>query len=263
MAFNSFNNQQQNNQQKPETYTGYDVSNLDGVDPSKLGYKYWSNNLEISITPVTSDSTKDNVKFDYKNKGAIVLTHQNARLFYHAIKEWLKDPNGAHNVCVSTRRGIIVGLSDGEEFESGGKLCLFIRKVNATTGKPDSTFVYTFRTDYSYIVGYDATNGKFKKEFRPSIEVEELLSMLNNYYEAMTYSVAYSVKVAMGGGLSSKLDRIMEKLGVNTGNGGGGYSKGNSYFNSSSNAVTEQSLNENTNAFTGTLDDLDDSLPFD
>lgn len=253
----AFNNQNQNNDnQKPEVYSGYNVSNINGVDPSKLSYKFWSNNLDISISPTTSDSTADNIKFDYSNSGRIVLTHQNARLFYNGITEWLKDPKGAHNVCVSTRSGILIGLSDGEEFGCAGKLCLFIRKVNSDTGKPDSTFVYTFNTDYSYIVGYDATNGKFKKTNYPSIEIDELLSMLKNYYEAMSYSIAYTVKVAMGVGINSKIDKIMDKLGVSTNNGG--YTRGNSYFNNSNAPTTEDTPVYNTKSISA--DELDSGL---
>lgn len=242
MAFNDANQNNNNStkKQNKETYSAYDVGNPEGVDPSKLSYKYWSNNLCISISPVKKNAgNSGNVSYDYENNASIYLTHHNARMFKMLLDDWKKHPANYHNVGVSTRSGVRVGVSDGKEFGANGP-CLFIINVNENTGKPDSSFVYEFRRDiYHGITDYNIETGDFNRVLFDNLEVDELCTVLETYVNSMTYAYAYSVREEMKydiSRLNTKVDSICEKLGIefkgNGGNTNSGYNKANDRYSS-------------------------------
>lgn len=259
MAFND--NNKKNYEQ--ESYSKYGSSNINGVEPSKLSYSYWSGNLCIAISP-KKNTPNGEVAFDYDNNAKIYLTHHNARIFSTLIKEWKKDHSKYNNAGVATRNGTIIAISDGKEFGIDIP-CIFIKKVNENTGMADATFVYTFKNDYyNGIINYDSKSGSFEKLNFPEIELDELVTVLDTYVNAMTGAVAYTVRDEMKyiiSPINTKTDSICEKLGIDYGKKGNYNNGGNNYFNNNSNNSSfDNSMNKPTSMQNSSIDELDDGL---
>lgn len=259
MTFNNTynNNDGQKKQYSPTIYSPYRMNNAESpVDKTCLTFTFWNNNLKLSISP-KKETNNDEVSFDLENGGSIYLNHTKARILANEMREFLKDPTSYSNVGVPSGQNFVT-LSNGKEFGVDA-LCLVIRKIDET-GSVVSSFCYQFKSDYYYAVhNFTEDGAKFDRHMDPyaTLEVEQMITLLEEYYKAMSGAVAYTVIDNMkyeNTRVSNKLEAIGAKLGVEFGNknpNGGRKYANNSYFNKPANE-------SHTGGYaTATLDDLE------
>lgn len=234
----------------PVYYSGYGTGNKDGIDPSALSYSFYNRMLKLSISPMKV-SNGDKVTYDHDNAAVVWLTHTKARMLADQIKKVLigEISNGG----VNTGTEGLVRFSDGKEL-GVNNYCLIINKIDEA-GKVLSSYAYEFKSHYHFAVeNYDPKDSSHKKSWYDTIEVDQLLDLLESYYIAMTGAVAYSVMDGMRfntNSTSTKIDLIMSKLGVEYKSGMTSRSSGSFFDNDHSNSGDR-------NMRTATMDDLDD-----
>jgi len=166
------------------------------------------------------------------------------------ILKFQENPELYNNLGVDIKGGL-VSISNGKEF---GVLnpCLVIRKVNETTGAVESSYVYEFKTKFHYgIRNFDEKTSEFDIVYYENIELDQLKTLLEQYYTAMTYATAYSVIDSSkfeNSRVNTKLGLIAAKLGVEFKGGKGSESSGKSFFNNSK--PSEKNFSS------GTVDDI-------
>ena len=240
MSLGTYNNtnSNKNNNYSPVVYSPYRMSNAESdVDQTALGFSFWNNMLKISIAPKKQNTNE--IAFDFDNAVVIYLSHTKARILYEEICNFQKNP-GLINAGVPSGSALIT-ISNGKEFGSATP-CLVIRKINTESGSTEASYAYQFKTDYHYgIRNYNEKDGSFDKvstEYN-FLEIEQLKTLLMEYYTAITGAVAYSVIDQMKYDVSrfnTKCNLIAEKLGVEFKGGEKASSpkSSTSYFNSKS-----------------------------
>lgn len=257
----NYNNNSQKDYYNPTVYSAYRMNNAESlVDKTCLTFGYWKSVLRISISP-KKDTGNDDVSFDMDNGISIYLNHTKARILAERIRAFLQNPEANDNTGVPSGQGLIT-ISRGKEYNSTHPL-LIIRKIDQENGNVISSFAYEFKgSDYYYAISNYVEGGSFDKvsdEFA-NLEIEQLITILEEYYKAMTSAVAYSVIDQMKYSetrVMNRLNKIAEKLGVELSsggkNGGGNYSS-TSYFNRQS---SSQSSGNNNGYTQATLDDIE------
>ena len=254
MTLGNYNNYENNKKDdkvyQPMVYSPYRMSNIEGVDPSALTFTYWAGMLKTSIAPANK-TNNDSVSFDYKNAGVAYITHTKARLLLNEILKFQENPELYNNLGVDIKGGLI-SISNGKEFGIANP-CLVIRKVNETTGAVESSYIYEFKTKYHYgIRNFDEKTSEFDIVYYENIELDQLKTLLEQYYIAMSYATAYSIIDSSkfeNSRINTKIGLIAQKLGVEFKSGKeSGDSSGKSFFNTKS--------TEGKNFSSGTLDDI-------
>ena len=244
-------NESKKQQYSPTVYSPYRMSNVeDSIDRSCINFTYWNNTLKISIAP-KKPSNNDEVSFDYENAIAIYLNHTKARILHDEICKFQEDPEKYNSSGIPSGQGLIT-ISNGKEFGIACP-CIVIRKVDES-GMPTSSYAYQIKNNYYYSIrNYDEKKGTFDKVTSDyaNIELEQIKTLLMEYYKAMTGAIAYSVldqNKYDTSRMSTKIDQIASKLGVQFGGAGGGgnYKSSTSAFNS----------RPATNYTSSTLDDI-------
>lgn len=217
---NTYNQNNEKQQYHPTVYSPYKMTNAESViDPSSLSFSFWNSTLKITIAP-KKQLNNDEVAFDYDNAVAIYLNHTKARILYDEICKFQMDPEKYNSSGVPSGQGLIT-ISNGSEFGYNSP-CLVIRKIDES-GATTSSYAYQFKTDYYYSIrNYNQSNGAFDKVTADynNIEIEQLKTLLIEYYTAMCGAMAYSVidqRKYEDSRVSGKLEQIASKLGVSFG----------------------------------------------
>lgn len=235
----------------PNTYSAYTMSNLEGIDPSRLSVEYWGKLMKIIITPKLANPTT-NQTFDHDNAAIAFLNHTKARILANEIKEVVSGKK--HNGGVSLNDGALLSFSDGKEMGCG--YCMILRKISAS-GEVMSTYVYEFNKEFHFgVANYNYQDGKFDKNYYDILEIEQLADCLEQYYLAMTNAIAHSV-LNCGqydySRINTKINDICSNLGIDYSkayNGGKGYEKSKSYFDKDGSKSASKTR-------TATIDELD------
>lgn len=251
---------------EPEVFSCYNMSNVEGVDPSAISFSFFRNLLKISISPKLANPTNDKM-WDHENAVTVYLTHTKARMLAKEIENVLSGEK--FNGGVNTGTDGLISFSDGKEVGSNF-YCLIIRKIDME-GKVLSTYVYEFKPEYHYgISNFNTSDSSHQKDYYDMLEIEQFKDLLNGYFNAMTNAVAYSVINNMRFDLSrinTKLNDIAEANGISYGNGGS-YSKNSntSFFNNNQSQDTshgprqpEQSSHSKGTRMS-TMDDLEGAM---
>lgn len=258
MALGNNYNQNDNKgkqQYHPTVYSAYRMNNAESIiDQTAITFTYWNGALKISIAPKKPDTNSEIATFDFDNSISVYLNHTKARILYGEICKFQENPGLYNNVGIPSGQGLIT-LSDGKEFGVESP-CIVIRKIDQA-GATTSSYAYQFKIDYHYSIrNYDQASGNFEKNTLDynNLEIEQLKTLLLEYYTAMTGAMAYSVidqSKFENTRTTNKLDQIAEKLGVQFGgNKTGNYKSSHSVFNSS----------KPTNYSSSTLDDIEKQL---
>lgn len=267
MAFGNYTNNGTKKQGPfdPTVYSPYKFNNArSAVDQTRLSIQFWNNSMRIMISPKAADSPEDQPTFDDKNSISIYLNHTKARMLSYVIKGFIEDPARFDN-CGVTAGTSLLTISTGKEFNSKFPL-IIIRKVNEN-GSVAASFAYEIKGDFHRIIkGFDQSNGHYEEQFYPNLELEQLITALEEFYKAESRAIAYSVVDQMkfdNYRTSTRLNCIGEKLGVDMGGFGGngsGSSSSTSYFsksNGSSSGSGSGSFGGDTSAYeSATLDDI-------
>ncbi len=194
----------------------YKMSNTESnVDATSLSPSFWNNMLVLAISP-KKDTNDGSIAFDHDNAATVYLSHTKARLLFEEICLFQQNPELYSNVGVTSGSGL-VRLSNGKEYGVNCPL-LIVSKLDANTGEVQSSYAYQFKQDYHYTIrNFDQDTLDFDKVYNNNIEIEQLKTLLVQYYEAMSGAMAYSVIENMKYDISrinTKLDSCAEKLGV-------------------------------------------------
>lgn len=258
--FNSQSNNRNREDFSPKVYSKYSFVNSESaIDKSRLSFSMWKSNLQITITPIKEGSTRDNIQYDNDNAGSIYINHTKARIFAEELKKFLADPDTYHGSSVFSGKGIIT-ISNGSDV--GGTAPVLIIRIIDDAGKVVSSYAYEFKTNFHKSI-HNYTGGEnFTSEFYPNIEIEELITMLEEYYKAVTSAVAFSVIDAYNRNhnyLSEKLNAIASKLGIETASNGNGSNKFNNSASNFFNGNNNSSSSKDDASFPpATLDDIYD-----
>ena len=257
MAFNSFNNQNGNQNKTPEltVYSSYRMNNAESeIDPTCLTFRFWKNNICIGIFP-KKNTGNDEIQFDMDDGITIYLSHTKARILANEIRLFLKDPV-TYNACGIPSGQAVITISNGSEYGKNAPT-LTIRKLN-NNNEVAASFAYQFKTDYHFAIrNYDGKNFDTVYDDYKNIEIEQMLTVLDEYCAAMTNAVAFSVldqRKYSANRLENKIDAIASSLGVEIKSGS---SNGQRRYNSSSHFANSSSSDSDVSYGSATIDDLE------
>lgn len=259
---NTYNNSGNTTAQKvydPTVYSGYRMNNAEStVDPTCLTFRFWKNNLCVSIFP-RKNTGNDEVQFDTENGITIYLSHTKARILAEELKLFLRNPATYNRVGVPSGQAAI-SISNGAEYGKDSPI-LTIRKVDEN-GNIVSEFAYEFKRDFHFAIrNYDGKN--FDKAFDEykNIEIEQFITVLEEYYKAATNAVAFTVmeqRKYSNARLENKIDAIASKLGVEVAKPNGGRKfNNNSYFNGNNSGSNNNSYSSGVSYGSATIEDIE------
>ena len=242
-------------------YSGYRMNNAESkVDATCLTFRFWKSNLCIGIFP-KKNTGNDEIAFDMDNGITIYLSHTKARILKHELELFLKDPVNYNAVGVPSGQAAIT-ISNGSEYGKNNPI-ITIRKVT-DTGEVVASFAYEFKTNYHYAIrNYDGKHFDNAYDDYKNIEIEQFITVLDEYVKASTNAYAFSImdqRKYSFARLESKIEAIASSLGVDiakssTSNGRYGNS---SYFNNGSNSSnSSSSYSSGVSYGSATIDDLE------
>lgn len=203
---------------EPLLYSPYGTSNVDGVDPSALSYQFYNGLLKISISPLLPNAKPgDKRMWDNDNQIAVWLTHAKAKMFHDDILYLLDHPDECNNVGVSSGNEGLISFSNGKELGVTTP-CLIIRKIDKD-GNVIAVYAYQFKDQYHKSIRNFAPEDPSTHEqiIHPNLEIENLLTILEEYSKHIGGAAAYSVMNGFKFDISrmnTKVGLIMDKLGV-------------------------------------------------
>ena len=261
---NTYNNNQ--NANKPASpadatiYSDYRMNNAESeIDATCLAPRFWAGNLCLSIYP-RKNTGNDKISFDTDNGVTIYLSHSKSRILANELKKFLADPINNNGSGV-TSGSCAITISNGVEFGKNTPV-LTIRKVD-DNGNVVSAFSYEFKSSYYFAIkNYDGREFNSDYETYKNIEVEQLITLLEEFVKSSTKAVAASVhgSAFVLGRVDNKLDAIAQSLGVDVRQSSNQkkYSN-NSFFNSaaSNNRSSNGSSSSNISYGTATIDDIE------
>lgn len=253
------NNKNTNRAPDPTVYSNYRMNNAESsIDQTCLTFKYWKTNLCISISP-RKQTGNDEVQFDMDNGITIYLSHTKARILKAEIENFLTDPIKYNGVGVPSGSAAIT-ISNGVEYGKNTPV-LTIRKVDES-GNVVASFAYEFKSDYHYSIrNYDGRNFVAEYNDYKHIEIEQLVTVLDQYIQHSTKAAAFFVHEQGNYGayrMENKIDAIAASLGVEIPKAGGRkpYSN-NSYFNNNNSTNNSSGYSSGVSYGAATIDDLE------
>lgn len=259
-TYNNNQNANRNNGPDVSVYSNYRMNNAESqIDATCLTSRFWKGNLCLSIYP-RKNTGNDEVSFDMDNGITIYLSHTKARILKNELELFLKDP------ITYTGNGVPSGsaavtISNGVEYGKNTPV-LTIRKVNEG-GTVVASFAYEFKSNYYYAIrNYDGKNFDSAYDEYRNLEIEQLITLLDEYVKASTNAVAFTVmdqrKYSVAR-MEGKLDAIAQSMGVELPKGGNTQKRynNNSYFNNNSGGNGGYSSQSGVSYGAATIDDLE------
>lgn len=243
------------------TYSDYRMNNAEStIDPSCLAPRFWKQSLCLSIYP-RKNTGNDEVAFDTDNGVTIYLSHTKARMLANELRKFIENPVD-NNSCGVHSGSAVVTISNGVEFGKNTPV-LTIRKLDEN-GNVVSAFSYEFKQNYFSIKNYDGRNYNSDYESYKNIEIEQLITLLEEFVKASTKAVAASVHSSAFtlGRMDNKINEIAAQLGVETNSSSSSRKFGNSsYFDKmarSNGNVSGGSYSPGSVSYgTATIDDIE------
>lgn len=257
------NNQRSSNTPELTVYSNYRMNNAESqIDATCITFRYWKSNLCIGIFPRKNINDNDNVSFDMDNGITIYLSHTKARILANELKLFLSDPIKYNSVGVPSGQAAI-SISNGSEYGKNTPV-VTIRKVN-DNGEVTASFAYEFKTNFYFSIrNYDGKNFDSVYDEYNNLEIEQFITVLEEYIKASTNAIAFTVmdqRKYSSSRIENKIESLAAGLGIdissNSGSNRARYS-GTSYFNNTNSTNTENSYNStSSNYASATIDDLD------
>ena len=272
MALGNYNDNNNRRYYEPLVYSPYGTSNTEGVDPSALSFSFYNKMLKITITPMKPNARpEDKNIWDKDNEVSVWLTHTKARMLHDEIKYVLENMDTCTNAGVVTGSEGLISFSTGKELGVSSP-CLIIRKVNQDSGAVTSTYAYQFKDNhkgYRSVRNFDPQDPSGYESYTyKNIEIEDLLTILEEYYKSACGAYAYAQLNAARYDIqknNTKLELIMEKLGIEKpeyGRGGSSNNNRGSFFQNNegknvSNSIPSQNGGEMRHS---TMEDLENEM---
>ena len=264
MAFGSTYNNNKRDSNVPEVtiYSAYRFNNAESkIDATCLTFRFWKNNLCVGIFP-RKNTGNDEVSFDMDNGITIYLSHTKARILKHELELFLSDPITYNAVGVPSGQAAIT-ISNGSEYGKNNPV-ITIRKV-AETGEVVASFSYEFKTDIHYAIrNYDGKNFDSAYDDYRNIEIEQFITVLDEFVKASTNAIAFSVmdqRKYSQSRVEDKINSICSSLGIEVARSqsntrGGSYNR--SFFNSNASEGGNSGYTANSVSYgSASIDDLE------
>lgn len=262
---NTYNNNQGNRSNPNDNfsvYSNYRMNNGDSkIDATCITFRFWKSNLCISIFP-RKNTGNDEVQFDMDNGITIYLSHTKARIFKQEVENFLKDPIKYTGSGVNSGQAVIT-ISNGAEYGKDAPV-IIIRKI-AEGGEVVASFAYEFHRNYHFAIrNYDGKTFDSVYDEYNNIEIEQLVTLLDEYCKAMTNAVAFSVmdqRKYSANRVENKINAIAASLNVDISSGNGSNNgqrryNSNSHFGNSSNGGSSD-YSSGVSYGSATIDDLE------
>lgn len=259
-TYNNNQNANRNNGPDVSVYSNYRMNNAESqIDATCLASRFWKGNLCLSIYP-RKNTGNDEVSFDMDNGITIYLSHTKARILKNELERFLQDPITYNGAGVPSGQAAIT-ISNGVEYGKNTPV-LTIRRVSEN-GDVVASFAYEFKSNYYYSIrNYDGKNFDSIYDDYRTIEIEQLITLLDEYIKASTNAIAFTVmdqrKYSVTR-IEGKLDAIAQSMGVEMPKGGNNQKRynNNSYFNNAAGGNSGYSSNSSVSYGSATIDDLE------
>jgi hypothetical protein len=230
--------------------TYYSRFNLKNGNNQSLGVTFWAGLLQISIDTRNPEDMYS--RFEPVIK--INLSSMKARLLEREIDAFIEYIKTAKTIDEKKAFGVNAGLGEKVTF-----IALHANKDQIpiiTIGKFDESGTITETHDmvlsdkeFHYSLNWsDLSSNKLDKNFHSDAELMQLRDLVSNFAHNMDGAIAYSVADIMRYDIKrehNKLDQMMNKMGIEVWNGGGGsYNKGNSFLDNVKPASTTHSIDD-------------------
>lgn len=234
------NNQGVNKSNVPEVtvYSNYRLNNAESkIDATCMTFRFWKGNLCVGIFPRKATGN-DEIAFDMDNGITIYLSHTKARILKNEIEHFLQDPVTYNAVGVPSGQAAI-SISNGSEYGKNNPV-VTIRKVS-DNGEVVASFAYEFKTNFHYAIrNYDGKNFDSVYEDYVNIEIEQFVTVLDEFVKASTNAIAFTVmdqRKYSYARMDNKIEAIAASLGVDlarSSNNSRSRYNSSSYFNNNS-----------------------------
>ncbi len=244
-------NYNNNNQRQESTYYSR-LRFADRESGKSVRIKYWKGMMVISIAK--GGENENGFKMD--DLASVYLSPTKAKVLHDALVEFVPDKK---HIPI----GVNLGFSETQTcvtfwHEEDGGITMAIAKIDGS-GKKESEETFTFAAEYDYYLEFkDYGKMKFDKHFSQDLQLNGLIIAMDEYFKGMCGGIAYS---AMDYGrfdnfrTTTKLNAIMDKLGIQRQSSYSGGSGENSYFNRQGAAPQGSTYSDHHNA-----EDLDDLI---
>lgn len=251
--------QNYNNKRKDiSIYSKYGFANPDAkVDPSRITTGFWRGYLKLTIQPKKGEQNGRAV-WNEEEGISIYLTHFKADIFKRELIDFIQNPD-AYNT-----RGVISGnkriiISNGKNLSVD---CPVIIIQELDEEGVHSEYAYQInQAEYYYAIrNIDQDDPKkFDKQDYKFLELEALITLLDEHSKAMTCAQAYSYMDCSNYSkttLNSKIASICDKLGIRK--------SGSSYNNSQPRSFkyNKEGSNSGSNEVTNynSMDEIEDAI---
>ena len=229
------------NNRSVNVYCGYRFRMPDGNKdkaPTGIDISYWNNMLKLTIAHLVKSNGNNGEYYtmDRDNRADAFLTPVKARILANEIRKFI-DADGAIKSAGVTTGKTLVTVSTGEEFEvaKADFPCITIRKFSDDASKIEMEIFYEINADYYFGVhnfNRDDMDGEHNTDDYKYIELENLITILEDFYNGMAYGSAYASARAVYD--YSPVGKLLNDLsgegnsssGSNTMNNSGGFSNG-------------------------------------
>ena len=240
--------------QSVQAFSQYKMSNTESkVDATVFTQSFWNHTLKLSISPM-KPSNDDTIAWDYDNGISIYLTHTKARMLSLEIQAFLSGK--ATSVGVNSGNACII-ITNGAEYGVDHPI-MTIRKIDPETSETVASAAYDFKVGYHYAIrNFNEKDFDFDKYYYDNLELEQLVTLLEEYYKSMSCAVAYSVMEENkynNTAQSNLLKAIAEKVGVEL-KSNSGYKPSTSAFNKKDNG--NSGIN---NPYNRSIDDIEQEM---
>lgn len=250
--FNRKGNYSGSQNQRVNVISGYRfVNNADkesGMGAAGMSVSFWSDLLKLAIAPMVSKANVEYPVYDRENEIAVYLTAPKARILANEIHRFIESNGEIKNTGVTTGTSFI-SISDGSEFGLD-KPVVSIRKFNKELSSIEAEIIFIIRTDLFYSIHNftnEEMNGEQDFETYKYYDLENLATILEEYYKAMTHAYAYSVldrQNQSNHSINAKIEAIAESLGVSNGGNSVKSGGGNSSMNTGGSGFSSGSIDD-------------------
>lgn len=264
MAFNTYNN---NKDQNKNTTTTYSISfaNPDSrVDPSRIVFAFFETNVKVSIHPKIANATPEQGMYDKDNGISVYLNANKAKILANELRLFLQDPVRYNGVGVAVNTGVI-SISNGVEYGVNAPV-ITIRRLSEN-GTVESSFAFEFGSNDSNSSLRDYTGGSsftlVTDEYKDN-DILYIIDTLEDYYHASNNAIAHTVVKQMSysmSRMSNNITSIANALGVTpaSGSNGGQRRYNNTSYFKNSNGSTGNDYSSNGVSYESVgIDELDD-----
>lgn len=250
------NNEQKEKKYNPTVTSEYRMSNPEGIDPSALSFSFWNGLLNIKIAPKKANSNDEFASYDYDNAASVFISHGKARVLVEEIKRFRESNGSIDNVGISTKHGLL-SVCDGKSFGVSGPL-LVVRDLDPSNGSIVAKYIYQFKTGFHYgIENFNESDSQYVTNNYDYLELDQFVTILEQYYLSMTNAFAYSVINANrfnDARVKNDLDAIRENLGIPKSGNYSNKNTGGNFFKSNNTTSNNTSFSDIQNKISS-LDD--------